>query len=111
MRAADDVRGGGDRLKAARVAAGAFDAFAVDGDVAELARKTRIAVPEFAVEDERAADAGADGDVEHIAAAASRARDVLAVSGGVRIVDERDRQIRRARQFRLQIGADDRGQV
>jgi hypothetical protein len=105
--AADDVGRGGDRFEAAGVAAGAFDAFAVNRDVAELARKARIAVPEFAVHDERAADACADGDVEHVTAAASRARDVLAVGGGVGVVDERDGEIDGAREFRLQIGAHD----
>ena len=45
VRAANDVGRRGDRLQTADVAASAFDAFRIDGDVAELAGESRIAEP------------------------------------------------------------------
>ena len=111
VRAADDVGRGGHRLQTADVAAGALDALGVDGDVPELAREAGGAAPEPAVEDERAADAGADGDVEHVAAAAPRAGRVLAESARVGVVVERDGEAGGLCERGAQVFAHDRGEV
>src|SRR5205085_10485963 len=98
---------GRDRLQTTRVAAHALGAFGVNRDVSELARKPAGANPEFAVNDDCAADAVTDCRIEHIAAAASRADLELAIGRSVRVILKLDAQARRLHQLRMNVAAHD----
>ena len=65
----------------------------VDGRVPDLAGHVRRAVKELAVENQPAADAGADRHADDVRAAARRALPPFADGRAVRVVVERRRQI------------------
>ena len=91
-RAQRDVGARGVGLEAAVVAALAAAALGVDGRVADLARHVRRAVVQLAVEDDPAADAGADRDADGVPRAARRADPPLAEHRAVGVVVERGGQ-------------------
>ena len=66
----------------------------VDRHVAELAGEAVRAVEELAAGDDRAADAGRDGQVDEVVDAARRAEGLLAERGDVRVAIEERRQAR-----------------
>ena len=87
-----DVRARGVGLEAAVVAALAAAALGVDGGVPDLAGHVRGAVIEPAVEDDPAADAGADGEPDRVPAPLRGADPPLAQHGAVGVVVERRRE-------------------
>ena len=82
-------------LEAAVVAALAAPAVDLDRGVADLARAVRRPVVEPAVDDDPAADAGPDGDPDHLPRAARRAHPPLAQHGAVGVVVDRGRNAER----------------
>ena len=87
-RAQRDVGARGVRLETAVVAAFAAAAVGVDRGVADLAGHVGGAVVELAVEDEPAADPGADGDADRVPRAPRRAHPPLAEDRAVGVVVE-----------------------
>ncbi|BAF60914.1 hypothetical protein PTH_2733 [Pelotomaculum thermopropionicum SI] len=85
-------RAGGHRLQAAPVAATADRSVRQDGHVADLAGTVRRAAVKLPVQDQAAAHACADGDVNHIAAAPAGPENMLAKGGQVGIVIQQNRQ-------------------
>ena len=85
---------GGERLDAAVVRAVALAGRAVglDHDVAELGAGAGRAAVDLAVEDQAAADPGADGQHHHVRLAAGGAEEVLGEGGDVAVVVDEDRQ-------------------
>ena len=87
LHAADDAGSAGILLEAAVLAAAAGGRLVrVDGDVADLAAGTVCAVDDFAVDDDAAADAGAQRDHDCAAAALGRTHPDLTQSSHVGVV-------------------------
>src|SRR5581483_2697554 len=83
----------GERLQAAVVAAVAAPAVQLDRHVAGLAGDAAGAEQQVVIDDDAAADTGADGEVDHVGDAAARAEAVLAEGGEVSVVAGADGQV------------------
>ena len=97
---ADERRAGAVGLEAAAVAAPAQDSAGHDPHVADLGGDPEGAAVQLAVEDDAAADAGADGDQEEVVDVLAGAEGELAPRRGVGVVLHHDRQV----DARLQLG-------
>ena len=80
----------------------------VDDDVAELSCRAEVATVELAVEDQAAADPGAEREHDHVVGAAARAEAVLRERRGVRVVLERNREAEPRREVVAEVEAGER---
>ena len=81
------------------IAAAAGDAVGLDGDVSELAGHAVHAVKNFSVQNDGAADAGAERDHRHVVDVAARAQPFLAESRHLGVVVEEDARAQAALDF------------
>jgi hypothetical protein len=88
---ADDVWARRNCFKAADIAAGAFDAFGIDGHMTELAREAGRSTIYLSVHDQPGTDPGTKCDEEHLAMTSGGAGLQLAVSCRVCVIIQRNR--------------------
>ena len=105
MGAADDGGRGGIHLEAAARAAGAGDAVGNDRAVAGFSGRAAHAVPDAAIENDAAADAGTEGvhDEGIDGVGAARAEEAFAVSGEGGVVADMDGAVKAALEFSAEI--------
>ena len=81
------------------IAAAARNAVRLDGDVAKLSGHAIHAVEDFAIQDDGAADAGAEREHRKIVNATARAQPLFAESGDIGVVIEEDSRAQAALDF------------
>ena len=86
-------------LGASVIAAAAWDAVGLDGDVAKLSGHAVHAVEDFSIQNNGTADAGAEGDHHHVVDAAAGAQPLFAESSDFGIVVKEDASAQAALDF------------
>src|SRR5450759_1162741 len=89
-----DTGAGGDIFQAADIAAAAALAMPVDGHMAQLSCCTIAPFQYIAIRDHSPADAGTNGQIDHVAAASACTKHIFAQSGSIGVIFNENRDVK-----------------